>query len=82
MLLVTRTCRECKKEKNVDGHTFDGVCGECKRAQAAEEKQKYLYKLSLLSLEERIGRIESQLYDLGNSVKRADRFIDRWKPLR
>lgn len=56
-------CRQCGKTKREDGHTFRGTCSECLKKAADRARRTHLAGLRGLSVEERLERIEAQLYD-------------------
>jgi hypothetical protein len=56
-------CNVCGKTKLEDGHTFRGVCSDCRKAEADKARRKHLAGLKGLTVEERLERIEAELYD-------------------
>ena len=64
MALVTNVhCKVCGETKNeVTDHS--GVCQECRRKAASKARRVHLAGLSGMTTEERLEKIEAQLYDL------------------
>ena len=59
-------CRVCDQTKNVcisAGETYRSMCHECEMKQNEDEKTKYLNGLKVLTIEERILKIEEWIYD-------------------
>lgn len=56
-------CNHCHQTKR-EVDRGDGVCAECRVIIDKADKDAYLAKLSALSTEERLRRIESELYSL------------------
>lgn len=56
-------CNECGKTKLEDAHTFRGVCSDCQKAGSDKARRKHLAGLKGLTVEERLERIEAELYD-------------------
>lgn len=64
MAYITKCeCRKCGKTKLEDGHTFRGVCAECLATEADQSRRVHLAGLKSLSVEERLERIEAEIYD-------------------
>lgn len=63
MALITDfTCRECN-ESVFEVVTSDRVCGNCRTQKADKARRLHFAGLKGLTLEERIEKIEQQLYD-------------------
>jgi hypothetical protein len=78
MLLIERECAGCgiKKELNYYG---DGYCGECKKKREEIKRKGHFEFLDTLTLEQRIRKIEEQIYDL---PKQLSEKADKQYPLR
>ena len=61
-------CSECKEIKR-QVITGDSMCSDCRRKTASKQRRMHLGSLSALTVEERIRRIEEQLYDLNTDVR-------------
>jgi hypothetical protein len=56
------TCKKCNEPKTEVVHE-SGFCVECRTKVAARSRRVHLADLKGLSFEERLSRIEEQLYD-------------------
>lgn len=64
MALVTEfTCNHCGR-KRFELVTVNRVCGDCREAIARADREAYMAKLVAIPLEERVRRIELELYEL------------------
>lgn len=66
MLSATIFCTECKEEKIMmyaSGEVEPSVCHDCTFKESEKKKQKSLLELKCLSVEERLVRIETWIYD-------------------
>ncbi len=60
-------CPQCQKEKQVSvpsGGVRPKICEECLADNKDGERDKFLKDLKELPLEERVAKLEEQLYDL------------------
>ncbi len=57
------TCTVCEKTKFQNVRGFNGVCIECLEKAASKKKRVHLAGLKGLTVEERLEKIEEQLYD-------------------
>ena len=67
MFLEAIYCPVCHQTKTVGvvaGEPHPGICNDCKLAAQQEEKRKELDPLKLMSVEDRLSRIEEVLYDI------------------
>lgn len=55
-------CPVCK-EKRHEVHTLDGVCSTCRKREADRARRVHFASLKGLTVEERLERIEKELYD-------------------
>lgn len=62
-------CRQCGKTKMEDGHTFPGICSECRAVAADKARRQHLAGLKGLSVEERLEIIERQTYDTNAAAR-------------
>ena len=63
--VTTVTCSVCGETKFVtmpDG-TITNVCNDCSHKEKTQQRTIYLNGLKSLSVEERLSKIEEQLYD-------------------
>jgi hypothetical protein len=59
------TCTKCEKPKHeVVSRSQPNVCAECRGKEASRAKRVHLAGLTGLTPEERLAKIEEQLYDL------------------
>ena len=66
-------CDDCGQKVSVDHPASEcppDICGECQKKANDTKRKLYLYELKKLSLEERIAKIESALYDYENDSGR------------
>lgn len=58
-------CIKCGKEKTViySGYTCPMMCSQCQENKEKAKKDAHMNELSSLSIEERLAKIESILYD-------------------
>lgn len=68
-LLQERKCRKCEQIKLVNVHSFNGFCDVCQAEIASAERRQHLGGLKELTPEERLQRIEEQLYDLNAEAR-------------
>lgn len=80
MLLIEAKCNQCGELKKVNGHTFDGICNDCKTKDEKNYKNQYLKNLQTLSTKERLARIESELYDLSKRLDETEGFASMLRP--
>ena len=64
-------CNTCGKTKQEDGHTFRGVCSQCRKEEADKKRREHLAGLKGLTILERLEKIEAELYDTG-AARRLD----------
>ena len=72
-MISTITCSVCGQGVDVAHPASEcppDICGECQKKADETKKKLYLNVLKELSLEERIARIESALYDYENDPGR------------
>lgn len=58
--IAPRECRACVETKEVNVHSFNGLCPACRAEQADVEKRQHLAGLKGLTVEE---RLEELFYD-------------------
>jgi len=61
MLYRNKTCIVCRERGTWED--FGSTCPSCRREAEEEKKREHLEALKKLSVEERLARIEEQLYD-------------------
>lgn len=62
----TIRCRQCKQMRHVicgPDSSIRTICHDCENKNADKKKIEHLEKLAVLTMEERISRIEELLYD-------------------
>lgn len=64
-IISTIVCDSCGERKSVTHSASDypSVCGDCRRKEKDAAKAKHLTHLAGLTVEERLARIEENLYD-------------------
>jgi len=65
MAYVTEfTCSECRTKRTEVVSGNGGICSTCRSTIARIKKTAHMSRLAALPIEERVRRIESDLYDL------------------
>ena len=65
-VFIKTICIHCGIEKSIfqnDGHSINQICDECNERIERKRKNKHFKKLSKMTLEDRIKRIELILYN-------------------
>ena len=69
-------CKECGKNKHEIVHN-SGICSDCRGKSYTKKKRVHLAGLKGLTVEERLDKIEENLYDL-EIDQRISRLENRW----
>lgn len=78
-LLSTIKCKQCHKTRSVSHRSRDGIpliCEDCESLNQDCKRTKHLDKLSLLTIDQRIKKIEEYIYD---NHGKSDDVIDMFR---